>query len=361
MPDRCLFDVNVFLHIIFLFKGRVASDIPVIIENHIKMDELIIKYLNKAASEEDKTTLLAWLKADETNREYFLKTQKLWNLSNIHFMPEDEITKALDKVNMNISVIENRRQKNRLLLFRIAAAVIVICMLSVGSFYMGVNFNKYANPEPVTMNQVIMGNGNRGFVTLPDGTVAWLNSGSKLIYPEKFEGKSRSVRLDGEGYFEVKKDEKKPFFVETENMIVNVLGTIFDIQNYTRKPVAETVLMSGKVEVTLKENNKKFILQPDQKISYNKETGQYKLTQVDAEEYAIWTNDKLILDSEKLSKVLRKMEHWYGVTIQTAPNLPLDHRLTLTIRYEPKEEILKMLSLILPIQYTINGDLIEIR
>ena len=325
------------------------------------MDELITKYLNKTASEEDKTTLLAWLKTDQVNRDYFLKTQKLWNISNIQLMPEDEIKKALDKVSATISIIEDRRQKSRLMFFRIAAAVIVICMLSAGSFFMGVNFNKYTNPEPITMNQVIMGNGNRGFVTLPDGTIAWLNSGSKLIYPEKFEGNSRSVRLDGEGYFEVKRNEKKPFFVETENMIINVLGTIFDIQNYSRKPVAETVLMSGKVEVILKENNRKFILQPDQKISYNKETGQYNLTQVDSEEYAIWTNDKLILDSEKLSTVLRKMEHWYGVTIKTAPNLPLDHRLTLTIRYEPKEEILKMLSLILPIQYTINGDLIEIK
>lgn len=324
------------------------------------MDELILKYIGKTATDSEKEELLTWLKADEKNLNLFRETRKLWDTAAIALMSDEEIRYKLNE--LKGKMVANKRKRLRIDQFRrISAAVVLLVTIAGSSFYLGQRLTPSTSAETIVMNQVVMGNGNRGSVTLPDGTVAYLNSGSKLIYPETFDPAFRQVKLEGEGYFEVKKDEKVPFYVETECMIVNVLGTVFDVQSYAQKEIAETVLLSGKVEVTLKENNKKIALQPDQKISYNKLTKGFSLEKVDASEYGIWIKEQLLFDSEKLAAVFRKMERWYGIQITAAPTLPLDQRLTLTIRYEPKEEILKMLSLIVPIQYTIEGDQIHIK
>lgn len=324
------------------------------------MDELIIKYISKTATDSEKEQLLAWLKADEKNLLFFRQTQNLWDTTTIALMPEEEIRYKLNELKGKMASYENRKWR-KYQFMRIAAAIVFILTIAGGSFYLGQGFAPSAMREAIVMNQVVMGKGNRGSVTLPDGTIAWLNSGSKLIYPETFNTDYRQVKLEGEGYFEVKRNEKAPFYVETESMIVNVLGTVFDVQSYAQKDITETVLLSGKVEVTLKANNKKIELQPGQKISYNKQTKDFLLEKVDASEYGIWINEQLLFDSEKLSTVLRKLERWYGIRITAASTLPLDQRLTLTIRYEPKEEILKMLSLIVPMQYSIEEDQVFIK
>lgn len=324
------------------------------------MDELIIKYISKTATDSEKEQLLAWLKADEKNLLFFRQTQNLWDTTTIALMSEEEIRYKLNELKGKMTSYENRKWR-KYQFMRIAAAIIFLLTIAGGSFYLGQGFAPSAIREAIVMNQVVMGKGNRGSVTLPDGTVAWLNSGSKLIYPETFNTDYRQVKLEGEGYFEVKRNEKVPFYVETECMIVNVLGTVFDVQSYSQRDITETVLLSGRVEVTLKANNKKIELQPDQKISYNKQTKDFLLEKVDASEYGIWINEQLLFDSEKLSTVLRKMERWYGIRITAASTLPFDQRLTLTIRYEPKEEILKMLSLIVPMQYSIEEDRVFIK
>lgn len=111
---------------------------------------------------------------------------------------------------------------------KVAASVAILLVCSLGGYFTGQNqlFDSSIE-EQLIMNRVIMGKGSKGSVTLPDGTTAWLNANSMLIYPEQFSDNKRSVKLEGEGYFEVVRNEKAPFFVETDGMIVNVLGTLF--------------------------------------------------------------------------------------------------------------------------------------
>ena len=324
------------------------------------MEELIIKYLSKTATESEKEELLTWLKADEENLKLFRKTRTLWETVAIAQMPEEEIRYKLEEFKANM-ISRERKMQNKYWFLKIAAAILLLLSIGGGGFYLGTRLGQPKSREAVVMNQVVMGKGNRGAVTLPDGTVAWLNSGSKLIYPDTFDPRYRQVKLEGEGYFEVVRNEKAPFYVETAYMTVNVLGTVFDVQSYSQKEIAETVLLSGKVEVSINGTNEKIMLLPNQKFSYDKQAGDYSLEEVDASEYAIWTNEQLCFDSETLSTVLRKMERWYGIHITAASTLPFNQRLTLTIRYESKEEILKMLSLIVPIQYTIEGDRVSIK
>ena len=106
--------------------------------------------------------------------------------------------------------------------------------------------------------------------------------------------------------------------------------------------------------------SKGIILKPNQRISCNRQNGTYSLAEVDASDYIIWIGDRLVCTNEKLSTILHRMKHWYNMDIECRKGVPLDHRLSLTIRKESPEEILKLLTLISPIRYTIKGDKIII-
>lgn len=107
---------------------------------------------------------------------------------------------------------------------------------------------------------------------LSDGSVVWLNAGSRLRYPEKFSSGQREVYLSGEGYFEVKASAGHPFIIHTSKMDIRVLGTEFNVRSYDDEDFAETALIRGAVEVAMKEtgNNAPVLLKPNQKIIWKK-------------------------------------------------------------------------------------------
>lgn len=328
------------------------------------MEDIIIKYLNLTASKEEMKLLLDWLEQSPANQQQFAVTRDLWFTSEALISARyGESGKAFNTFKSNALAFENRRKKNifSLHFVRVAASIAILITCSAIAYFSGkesvTNLPQVVN---VVMNQAIMGPGHKGNITLPDGTRAWLNSNSKLIYPDQFEANVRKVKLIGEGYFEVKPDANAPFYVETSDMTVKVLGTHFDVQNYEKKNISETVLLSGKVEVMMKNNGEKRILSPNEKLSFDKQANSYTIDQVDAAEYTLWTAEKLVFEDERLSTILRKMERWYGVNISCRQGVPLNSRYSLTIRNESKEEILKMLSILVHIDYTIKDDTIII-
>lgn len=322
------------------------------------MNDIIRKYLQGNASEEEKQVLLDWLKASEANKRSYSDIRDQWLDSGAAPVADpDYVKQAFARFTAEIDKHDRKQQQMRLsYIIKVAASVAILLVCSLGSYFAGQKQLFHSSPaEQLVMNRVIMGKGSKGPVTLPDGTIAWLNADSKLIYPEHFQPGKRQVQLEGEGYFEVVRDEKSPFLVETDGMVVNVLGTHFNVKNYENEKTVETTLLSGKVEVFLPGLDKSIVLRPNQRISCDKQSGAYKLGEVDAADYIIWIGDKLVCTNEKLSVVLHRMKHWYNLDIECKKGVPLNQRLSLTIRKESPEEILKLLTLISPIRYTIEG------
>lgn len=327
------------------------------------MNDVILKYLQGNASEEEKRVLLDWLKASEANKRAYSEIRDQWlDLGSSPVADPEYVKQAFARFTAEIDKHDRKQQQMRLSYFiKVAASVAILLVCSVGSYFAGQKqFSHSSSAEQLVINRVIMGKESKGPVTLPDGTIAWLNANSKLVYPEHFQSGKRQVQLEGEGYFEVVRDEKAPFLVETDGMVVNVLGTHFNVKNYENKETVETTLLSGKVEVFLPGLDKSIVLKPNQRISCDKQSGAYKLAEVDAADYIIWIGDKLVCTNEKLSVVLHKMKHWYNLDIECKNGVPLNQRLSLTIRKESPEEILKLLTLISPIRYTIEGEKIII-
>ncbi len=326
------------------------------------MKNLIVKYLSEEATEENKYQLLEWLRSDENHKKIFSDIYDIWLASDKSYEDNLDINKAFKRFKASTNLLErNYEQRNvyKMPLTRlIVAASIIIAIFSIGSFFLGKSF---INVENQVVNNVIMGKNSKGSVTLPDGTTVWLNSDSRLYYPQNFSKEERLVRLEGEGYFDVVSNPDRPFYVETDGLKIRVLGTKFDVKDYKNRETMEATLLSGKVEVFVANSNNGIILKPNQKIIYNKQLNTYSIDKLDAYNQIIWIEDRLIFSNEKFADVLKKIEYWYGIEIICDDKVDLDQKLSFTIRRESKEEIFELISLITPIKVEIDKESIKIQ
>lgn len=188
-------------------------------------------------------------------------------------------------------------------------------------------------------NSITTKNGSKSKLQLPDGTQVWLNSGSSLSYDNDFGIATRQVKLCGEAFFDVVKDNAHPFIINTPAVEIRVLGTAFNVRSYPEEKATATSLIRGAVEIILKSNaDKKIYLKPNEKLIVSNDSSWFEkdstrpaitrvkptvltLTQVhhlDKDTIASevqWTRNKLVFDGETLSEVALKLERWYGVKV----------------------------------------------
>lgn len=152
-------------------------------------------------------------------------------------------------------------------------------------------------------------------INLPDGSEVWLNAASTLTYPVRFTGSERKVKLTGEAYFEVAHNRFMPFRVESNNQVVEVLGTHFNINAYSDEPVIRTTLLEGSVYV--KSNNtagfKGQYLEPGQETLLGADG--IRVQNADIESATAWKNGDFIFKGESLASIMRKVSKWYDVDV----------------------------------------------
>jgi len=168
------------------------------------------------------------------------------------------------------------------------------------------------------VNQLIMPYGQYTSILLPDGTRAYLNSGSRLVYPSVFRGRTREVFLMGEGYFEVAHNPRVPFVVRTNDLNILATGTRFNVSAYPADKFIETVLLEGKI--VLRENSLALLkrdieLMPGDASIFNRETLEATFRKVDTEDYVTWYRGYLNFHSSDLNRIVVKLERYYNIRI----------------------------------------------
>lgn len=190
--------------------------------------------------------------------------------------------------------------------------------------------------------------------TLPDGSKVWLNKNSWLAYNQKFGKRTRQVTLKGEGYFEVNRDERRPFIVKMQNNLdIKVLGTTFNACNYPSLNKAEVILRSGSVQVSDNGRNEYVILKPNQKFTWNEGTAE--ISSVNAMNCCRWFEHRLVFDNVKLKDILENLSHKYQTEISLNVGNLADKHMSMTIRDESVEDILDILTTLLPIRWRYQG------
>lgn len=190
--------------------------------------------------------------------------------------------------------------------------------------------------------------------TLPDGSKVWLNKNSWLTYNQRFGKRTRQVALKGEGYFEVNRDERRPFIVKMQNDLdIKVLGTTFNACNYPSLNKAEVILRSGSVQVSDNGRNEHVILKPNQKFTWNEGTA--KISSVNAMNCCRWFEHRLVFDNVKLKDIIENLSHKYQTEISLNVGNLADKHMSMTIRDESVEDILDILTTLLPIRWRYQG------
>lgn len=263
----------------------------------------------------------------------------------------------------------------------LAVAVPLIVLLMAGLWRL--RDHKVVSDNKELVSEISTRHGSRTTVTLPDGSVVFLNVSSKLTYDYGNED-SRQVVLEGEAFFDVSKDEQRPFIIHTKKMDITVLGTTFNVRAYEEDKTVETSLIQGKVEVTIKgEVPKKVILSPNQKIVLfneeqhpqvvsapapaNPDKESYRLEEVKVNPLdslvaeTAWKENCLVFNNERFADIALKMERWYDVQIIFEDKQVEDHRFTGTFINETVEQTLEALRFTSPFHYRIDKKKIIIK
>ena len=175
------------------------------------------------------------------------------------------------------------------------------------------------NKDSVTVgeyNMIRTPLGGEYSLTLADGTKVWLNAMSELRYPVAFGGDTREVELKGEAYFEVKKNEAKPFIVKTDEFNVRVLGTSFNISAYSDFPLAHTTLCSGHVRLSDRMNpGKEVDILPGEQLLFHRDSREMNVQEVDVDVFVSWRDGSFQFDNNTVEEVFTILQSWYNIQV----------------------------------------------
>jgi len=296
--------------------------------NHI--DELIIRYILNEIKKEELSELEDWLQESEENKTYFFQLKQISDSSHRIIWSETQKEESWERM---YKLIKNYNQKNshihesgsahslaprslRLKLIWKYAAIIVFVLGLGWTLFLSVK--KQQNTLEYSEVKIEKG-GRNSTLILADGSKVILNVSSTLKYPLNFSGKSRTVYLEGEAYFEIAKDESKPFIVKLKKQDITVLGTSFNVEAYSDESRSKVSLLSGAISLdTYNEDGKamsKMFLKPNQEAVSDNLSGSVSIRDVDISLSEMWISGKYKFRDESLGNITKRLEKYYNVHI----------------------------------------------
>ncbi|MBA4746923.1 MAG: FecR domain-containing protein [Muricauda sp.] len=181
--------------------------------------------------------------------------------------------------------------------------------------------------------------GQKLHIVLADGTEVYLNAGSTIKYPQRFEGDTREVELEGEAFFDVAKNLDKPFIIKSGEVATTVLGTSFNVNTYPENQQVAITVATGKVKVASEESE--LLLLPNEQGIFNRNSKSISKEKIDIASFLHWKDGIIHFDDAELSKVLQTLERWYGVTFVVDNNTIGNCHITATYDNERLDAILE--------------------
>lgn len=353
-----------------------------------KLAILLSRKLSGEASTDELLELEQWIKANPQDHYMIDIVQSYWHhhpvkdwsgiADNAHFerILRKAATSGSTEAHPSVPIIKRRRQ------WMAAAAVFLGCIL-LGAVWM-YQQDRFSMRGPE--HEVATAPGARSHVILPDGTKVWINAASRLHYDKKFNGALREVYLDGEAFFDVKKDKTRPFIVHTSDIDIRVLGTAFNVKSYKEEPTIEATLIHGSIQVTSKSKQSmpKILMAPHEKLVFTKTVSSqpetvsvdlhgkgkndpaYFLSKVlpaDKDSSYVetsWVHNRLLFEGDTFKELAAKMERWFDVEIKFSSTDVANYRLRGVFEDESVEEALKALQQIANFKYAIKDKSITI-
>ena len=290
-------------------------------EENKHIDELIANYLTEGLDKNALDELKTWIAASAENQQYFIRQREIWfSAVSREAASVYDKDKAFENFRNRVESQKeiqstSRRGFSLSALWRYAAVVAIIIAVGCISYWQG-EVNVKDTFADISVEAPL---GSKTKLYLPDGTLVWLNAGSRMTYSQGFGVDNRNVELEVEGYFEVKRNEKIPFFVKTKDLQLQVLGTKFNFRDYPEDHEVVVSLLEGKVGLNnLLREEKEAVLSPDERAVLNKANGLLTVESVTASNASQWTDGYLFFDEELLPDIAKELERSYNVKIHIA-------------------------------------------
>lgn len=337
-----------------------------------RIAELLLRYAQRTISKSESLELTQWIDEDASNKlltEQFLRYYKCH--SQIEFLNQVSLERAWEKMQTKRARLRHMRTVRRVAYAASVALIVGVSALLYNSterlnqqmgtlaevmpepgtrkatlilgdnsrIELGNEGNKIIAPDSdvtivdsashlsyqsgskvisseVLYNEIVVPRGGEYSLTLSDGTVVYLNSETRLRFPQKFPPNIRRLELEGEAYFQVARNEKSPFVVTTGGVEVRVLGTMFNISAYGNSDKIYTTLVEGSVEVSTQ--TKSMILTPDQQAQIIRTQENIAVADVDSRKYISWVSGIIEFKNTPLSEIMTQISRWYDVDVEYA-------------------------------------------
>lgn len=325
------------------------------------IDKLLADYLRGELSDDDRKTIEQWLDEDPEHKTHLDSLAEVWKLP-LQYTPlpntdseRQQLWSRLNPENKD-ELPAVRRHSFTKTVMKYAAALVLASSL-VTALY---TFRTATHvPQVVTLTERTNPLGQKSRIQLPDGSRVWLNAGSSLSYSSDFGSVNRRLQLEGEAFFEVKKDTRLPFEVVTDRMVVTALGTSFNVNAFhNSKKVA---LRTGKVKVqclgTPEPSCSEIYLNPGEMASLN---GDFEITKFHHSDPFDWKDGRLTFHHASYNEVIDVLGRWYNVRIETTGKLDKEWDYSGTFENEVLENVLESLAFSEKINYEIHGSQVEI-
>lgn len=343
----------------------------------------LIKFFDGEASEDEVNDIINWVNFSSENRKYFAKEKAVYEA-----IAHSTLTNKMTDNSHTYCPPKNYLKKRKIhfyeyCLYAASIAVIFFIITSIFDITLSVKVGKRfstSDPDktildhqlsisenyPPLIHTLYTEKGVKGFIMLPDSSKVWLNSDSKIYYPNGFKGKYRTVKISGEAFFEVKKDTLHPMIVLTNKKFsIEVLGTTFNLRSYDNDDNAVTTLYTGSIKMHYIDKRTSRLttinLKPSESFIYlPKLSSPRQFTYLKPENQSAWKNGELIFDNTPMSDVIKMLERWHGTKFIIKNNEVYQYKLSAEFSSESIVQIMEIMKLIMPIKYSCDNNVVTL-
>ena len=341
-------------------------------------DDRLVHYLAGECSEEEEAAIEAWIAADPAHRQHFDEMRALWQAAGRAPSGVRDVDRMWNRLKdrMRASAVPSEAARRprpprerarrspaarpsswRQGIRTAAVAVVAGVIALVAVYLMGDAEREQTAPAEPAMRVVATEVGQRARVTLRDGSQVVLNAESRLTLPPRFAEEERVVHLEGEAFFEVEPDAGRPFRIEANGAVTEVLGTKFNVAAYPDEPDVTVVVSEGRVAVRPEQDGDEqaVLLERHQLAQVSRHEERILRRAADPDDYMAWMQGRLVFKDAPIQEVARQLRRWFGLQVELAPTLHEVDRLNASFDGESVEEVLTIIAETLGLRYERNG------
>ncbi|MDP4270555.1 MAG: FecR family protein [Bacteroidota bacterium] len=275
--------------------------------------ELLDRFYQGLTSEEENKILKDWMKSQNSREDFYAYYQQCWHLAPNEMDKETQdvmLTDILLKIDKSSENSEDESVKQSIfkpIFLRYVAAACIVLVFGLGAYFLGYNQTN-SGTGIVAMSVNI---GQKADIALADGTHVYVNSDSRISYDNSFNKKERVITLEGEAYFDVAKDKKRPFIVKAHGIDVQALGTSFNVKAHSNDKTVSVILIEGKVRV--KDDKQERTLNPNERLEYNLAKKEFKKSELKPNSNELlWRSNELAFYGESFEEICNNLTRMYN-------------------------------------------------